>query len=341
MRDTVIFKSTSGVRTYNQIRSRALNFGAQLQGKWNWRKNEVLLVFAPNSVDAPLVYWGCHWAGGIVSPANPTYTPEELKYQIIDSDAKAIVVHSSLVETALAAAKLISFSTSRIWVIGAQSPTADLQQVESMLIDAAIGGKRPTINPETDTAYLVYSSGTTGSPKGAMVTHTNVVVDIILQRHVEGEHLDWRKDRFLALIPTYHIFGKLTFSVPHSDIQANEPAGLICLVHLPALMGLQTIVMEKFSVNQFLQDVKKESVTHVYVAPPIVLYLAKNPSMTREHLSSLRMVTSGGAPLAPDLIRAVYDRLQIPVRQAFGLTESTSAAHIQVLFWNAPQYQAP
>lgn len=101
-------------------------------------------------------------------------------------------------------------------------------------------------------------------------------------------------------------------------------------MHFPVLLGLQTTMMEKFSVNDFLQTVYQESITHVYVAPPVVLYLAKNPSMTRERLSSLRMVTSGGAPLAPDLIRAVYDRLKIPVRQSFGLTESTAPSHIQV-----------
>ncbi|CAG8381149.1 unnamed protein product [Penicillium salamii] len=312
--DHIIFKSPSGVRTYNDIRSRAQNFGAHLQSKWIWSKGDVLLTFSPNYLDAPSVYWGCHWAGGIVSPANPTYTADELKYQIIDSNAKAIVVHVSLRETALAASKLVGFPTSNIWVMGASSSVADLQHVESMLSVPTAAGSRPRINPAVDTAYLVYSSGTTGSPKGAMVTHTNVVADIILQRYVEGEHLDWRKDRFLALIPTYHIFG------------------LICLVHFPALMGLQTIIMEKFSVNEFLKNVKKESITHVYVAPPIVLYLAKNPSMTREHLASLRMLTSGGAPLAPDLIRTVYDRLKIPVRQAFGLTESTAVAHIQR--WN-------
>ena len=95
-------------------------------------------------------------------------------------------------------------------------------------------------------------------------------------------------------------------------------------------MGLQTTVMEKFSVNELLKNVKTDSITHIYVAPPVVLHLAKNPSMTRDQLSSLRMITSGGAPLAPDLIRAVYDRLGVPVRQAFGLTESTAVAHIQV-----------
>ena len=88
--------------------------------------------------------------------------------------------------------------------------------------------------------------------------------------------------------------------------------------------------MEKFTVNAFLQNVYTESITHVYVAPPVILYFAKNPSMTRNHLSSLRMVTFSGAPLVSDLIRSVYDRLRILVRQAFGLTESTAASHILV-----------
>lgn len=107
-------------------------------------------------------------------------------------------------------------------------------------------------------------------------------------------------------------------------------AGLVCLVHFPLLMGIETTVMEKFSVNSFLHTVQTESITHIYVAPPVVLHLAKDPAVTRGQLSSLRMVTSGGAPLAPDLVRAVYDRLKIPVRQGFGLTESTAASHMQV-----------
>lgn len=88
--------------------------------------------------------------------------------------------------------------------------------------------------------------------------------------------------------------------------------------------------MEKFSVKGFLHNVKAESITHIYAVPPVVLYLAKDPAMTREQLSSLRMVTSAAAPLAPDLIHALYDRLKVPVRQAYGLTESTAVTHLQV-----------
>jgi acyl-coenzyme A synthetase/AMP-(fatty) acid ligase len=95
-------------------------------------------------------------------------------------------------------------------------------------------------------------------------------------------------------------------------------------------MGIETTILEKFSVKTFLHNVQNESITHVYAVPPIVLYLASDPAMTREQLSSLRMVTSAAASLAPDLIRTVYDRLKVPVRQGFGLTESTGVSHVQV-----------
>lgn len=97
-------------------------------------------------------------------------------------------------------------------------------------------------------------------------------------------------------------------------------------------MGIQTTVMQKFSVDAFASYVRNDSITHVYVAPPVVLHLAKDPGFRKEDLSSLKMLTSGGAPLAADLIRTVYQRLGIPVRQAFGLTESTAVCHIQVGF---------
>ncbi|KAJ5195685.1 hypothetical protein N7449_006164 [Penicillium cf. viridicatum] len=310
--DHIIFKSSSGeVRTYSNIRSQALSFGANLQSQWGWQKGDILLVFAPNDIDVPALFWGCHWAGGVVSPANPTYTADELKYQLSDTGAKALVVHTSLLDTAIAAAKRVDFPVAHMLVVGPDSPEAELQHVESMLGGGAPGTTRPKIDAAVDTAFLVYSSGTTGRSKGARITHTNIVAEIIIQGQVDGEHISWRHDRFLTFLPTYHIFG------------------LVCLVHFPLLRGIETTIMEKFSVKSFLHNVQTESITHIYVSPPVVLYLAKDPAMTREQLSSLRMVTSGGAPLAPDLVRAVYDRLKIPVRQGFGLTESTAVSHMQ------------
>lgn len=254
-----------------------------------------------------------------------------MKYQLSDTGAKALVVHTSLLDTAIAAAKRIDFPVAHMLVVGPDSPEAELQHVESMLGGGAPGTTRPKIDAAVDIAFLVYSSGTTGRSKGARITHTNLVAELLIQREVDGEHLSWRHDRFLAFLPTYHIFGKSTLNGDSLIYRLTSLcAGLVCLVNFPLLMGIETTIVERFSVKSFLHNVQTESITHIYVAPPIVLHLAKDPAMTREQLSSLRMVTSGGAPLAPDLVRAVYDRLKIPVRQGFGLTESTAVSHIQV-----------
>lgn len=105
-----IFKSPSGeIRTYSDIRSQAVSFGVNLQSQWGWRKGDVLLLFAPNDIDVPTLLWGCLWAGGVVSPVNPTYTADELKHQLSDTGAKALVVHTSRLDTAIAAAKRVDF----------------------------------------------------------------------------------------------------------------------------------------------------------------------------------------------------------------------------------------
>jgi 4-coumarate--CoA ligase len=208
----VIFKSPPGeVRTFNDIRSQALSFGANLQVQWEWQKGDILLLFAPNDIDVPTLFWGCHWAGGVVSPANPAYTADELKYQLSDTGAKAMVVHTSLLDTALTAAKRIDFPIAHMLVFGPPSSEAELQHVESMLGGGAPGARRPRIDPVVDTAFLVYSSGTTGRPKGTRITHTNLVTNLVLQGRVEGPHMNWRQDRFLSFLPTYHIYGMSIF----------------------------------------------------------------------------------------------------------------------------------
>ncbi|KAH8693909.1 hypothetical protein BGW36DRAFT_399127 [Talaromyces proteolyticus] len=315
----VIFESatTNSRRTYADIRSTAQSFGANLQANWDWKKGDVLVILSPNSVDTPALVWGCHWAGGIVSPANPGYKVNELRYHLLDSESKGIVVHASLIPVAVEAAKAAGISLERVLVVGGNEADAiphRLMHITQMLQNTPPKGVRPVINPLVDVAFLVYSSGTTGTPKGAMVTHSNVVSAVTLQSHVEGKYLDWKSDRILALLPTYHIYG------------------LICLLHLPMHLGLRTVIMEKFTVDSFRRHVEDYSISHAYVAPPVVLYMGKDPKFQGANMSSLRMVTSGGAPLGEELVRAVYRRLRIPVRQAFGLTETTGVCHIQR--WN-------
>ncbi|RJE17148.1 AMP-binding enzyme, partial [Aspergillus sclerotialis] len=152
----VIFKSptTPEARTYADIRSTALNFGSNLKAKWGWQKGDVLIVFSPNSIDIPALIWGCHWAEGIVSPANPAYSVDEFKYQVVDSGAKSMAVHSSCLSIAMAAAKLTGFPLARIVVFGDDTSQLGVNHVKSMTSESTPGMTRTSLDPACDAAFL-------------------------------------------------------------------------------------------------------------------------------------------------------------------------------------------
>jgi acyl-CoA synthetase (AMP-forming)/AMP-acid ligase II len=161
---------------------------------------------SPNSIETPSIIWGCHYAGGVVAPINPDLSALDLCYQLMNSGAKALVIHPAAIQTALEAARMAKLPQQRVLVLDNTATT--LQTVSEFVSGAAateVGCS--LISPAEDLAYLVYSSGTTGKPKGVMISHRNVVAATLLQSLVEGPHTDWRKDRTLAVLPVYHIYG--------------------------------------------------------------------------------------------------------------------------------------
>ncbi|KAI9374800.1 hypothetical protein BJX61DRAFT_496407 [Aspergillus egyptiacus] len=319
--DHVLFQDGASKRSYTfqDLRVKSAQFGRGLRSLWSWKKGDVLVLMSPNCVDTPLVTWGCHYTGGIVAPVNPGLSAHELQQQIVRSKAKGMVVHPSCLSAASEAARLARLPMDRVLVLGDTEQKYDglatVTQFMSRVTKSSLAETGPARISPDDVAFLVYSSGTTGLPKGVMVSHRNVVADVVLQAAVESPHVTWRKDRTLAVLPTYHIYG------------------LICLVHLPVRLGTTTVFMSKFDLPTFCSLIREHSITHVYVAPPIVLHLAKSPSINPSDLISLRMITSGGAPLGAALIQDTHSRWKIPIRQAYGLSETTSVSHIQR--WNS------
>ncbi|KAL4999351.1 hypothetical protein BDV10DRAFT_193772 [Aspergillus recurvatus] len=309
----VIFQdgASNSSYTYADLRTHSAKFGSALKTKWGFKKGDVLALMSPNCIDTPAVTWGCHYTGGIVAPVNPGLSARELQLQLERSQAKGMVVHASCLGTALEAAKLASLPSDRVLVLGTADKSGAALATSQLMSSAPSEPVGPVHIEPDDVAFLVYSSGTTGLPKGVMVSHRNVVADVVLQAAIESLHVNWKRDRTLAVLPTYHIYG------------------LICLVHLPVWLGTTTIFMDKFDLQRFSKLIREHSIAHAYVAPPIVLHLAKNPSINGRDLSSLRMLTSGGAPLGEALIHETYDRWKIPIRQAYGLSETTSVSHIQ------------
>jgi 4-coumarate--CoA ligase len=282
-------------------------------GQWNWQKDDVLALYTPNSIDTPAIVWGTHFAGGILSPANPTYTVEELAFQLQNSGAKALATQLPLIENARKAAQKVGLPEDRIILLGGgRDERSQFRHFTSLGNIAGLSrhGRVKVNDPAKELAFLAYSSGTTGLPKGVMLTHRNLVSNLLMglaASSVTGE------DRLLAFLPFYHIYG------------------LSGLVHQSLYRGLTCIVMEKFDLEQFCKLVQQHKITFSYVVPPVVLGLSKHPVVDKYDLSSLRMMTSAAAPLTKELVDAAYKRLRIPVTQAFGLSETSPSTHVQPL----------
>lgn len=323
--DKVIYLDPNTKRsyTYAQVRNTALNFGKGLKALWDWKKGGVLGIYSPNCIDTPAVIWGTSWAGGVTSPANPGYTTEELAFQLKDSGAKALVTQKAFLKTALEACKRAGIEEDRIILMGDErDATAKYKHFTNIRnISGASRYRKTKINPSKDLAFLVYSSGTTGHPKGVMLSHTNIVSNTMMNAVIEGVHLSWKGgrdnqgDKTIAFLPFFHIYG------------------LTVLIHQSMYIGWTLVVMPTFSLEKFCSIIQEHRITMGYVVPPVVLMLAKSPIVSKYDLSSLRMMNSGAAPLTRDLVEAAYERLKIPVKQGYGLSETSPTTHIQT--WEA------
>ncbi|MFE2375436.1 4-coumarate--CoA ligase family protein [Streptomyces sp. NPDC059398] len=266
-------------------------------------KGDVLALHSPNSIAYPAVLHGASRAGATVTTVHPLATPEEFAKQLRDSAARWIVTVARLLDVARRAAELVG-GIEEIFV-------CDRAEGHRSVMDlAAPGAPVPAvaIDPADDIAVLPYSSGTTGTPKGVMLTHRSLATNLAqlhpFARMGPGE-------RILAVLPFFHIYG------------------LTALLNAPLRYGATVVVLPRFELGQFLAAIEEHRINGLYVAPPIVLALAKHPSVERYDLSSLDYIVSAAAPLDASLAAACSARLGLPpVRQAYGMTELSPGTHV-------------
>ncbi|MFI1374998.1 4-coumarate--CoA ligase family protein [Streptomyces longwoodensis] len=267
------------------------------------RKGDVLALHSPNTVAFPLAFYAATRAGASVTTVHPLCTPEEFAKQLGDSGARWIVTVSPLLATARRAAELAG-GVEEVFV-------CDSAPGHRSLIDMLASRApepRPDIDPVEDVAALPYSSGTTGVPKGVMLTHRQIATNLAQLEPAIPAQPD---DRILAVLPFFHIYG------------------LTALMNAPLRQGATVVVLPRFELEPFLAAIQTHRITGLYVAPPIVLALAKHPAVAQYDLSSLRYVISAAAPLDADLAAACAKRLGLPpVGQAYGMTELSPGTHV-------------
>jgi acyl-CoA synthetase (AMP-forming)/AMP-acid ligase II len=297
----IVCAATGRSLTYAELDLAIRRVAAGLHAK-GIRKGDVVGLVSPNLPDFAVVFYAITLLGAICSTVNPIATAEEIGAQFADSEAVMLFTIPDLFEKCSAAARLAS-TVREIVVFGSvdgATPYASL---------FAHGDVPPSveIDPATDVCALPYSSGTSGVPKGVMLTHRNLVANL---RQCETAHMDIRSDDvMLGVLPFFHIYG------------------MVVVMGGALRMGATIVSIPRFDLEHFLGTIQKHRVTYMNLVPPIILALAKHPVVANYDLSSVRIIGSGAAPLSADLADACASRLGCLVRQGYGLTETSPVSH--------------
>ncbi|MEV5014036.1 4-coumarate--CoA ligase family protein [Streptomyces sp. NPDC053780] len=267
------------------------------------RKGDVLALHSPNTVAFPLAFYAATRAGASVTTVHPLATADEFAKQLSDARARWIVTVSPLLDTARRAAELAGGVQEILVCDSAPGHRSLIDMLASTAPEPRIA-----IDPAEDVAALPYSSGTTGTPKGVMLTHRQIATNLA---QLEPLMPAAPGDRVLAVLPFFHIYG------------------LTALMNAPLRLGATVVVLPRFDLEQFLAAIQNHRITGLYVAPPIVLALAKHPLVAEYDLSSLKYIVSAAAPLDARLAAACSRRLGLPpVGQAYGMTELSPGTHV-------------
>src|SRR2546427_3819647 len=288
------------VVSYAELDERTDRLAAALARRGIVRGDRVTL-FMPSSIEFVVAFYGTLKAGGVVNPINAQSKEREVRFQLEDSGAKALLVHEALWPVVEPLRGELAASTT-LAVTGAGVPGAtrfDDLVAETGAAPAARAGLE-------DLAALPYTSGTTGFPKGVMLTHRNLTAN---QQQFFAAVPVRRDDVFLNVLPYFHIYA------------------LNLLMSGAISLGATQVVMSRFDMVEYCTLVERHRATLCFIVPPIVLGLAASPEVDKHDFSSVRFFFSGAAPLAPDPARRMTQRLGKPLIQGYGLTETSPVTH--------------
>ena len=289
--------------TYGQLPALVARVAAGIARR-GFNKGERFAIYSPNLPEYALAFHAVASLGGVLTTVNPLYTAGELAKQLNDSGARYLLTVPPFLATAREAAA--QSKVEEIFVFG---------EAEGATPFAALlagDGQAPpvAIDPRKDLVALPYSSGTTGLPKGVMLTHYNLVAQLCCVEGVSDAALIQPEDTVLAFLPFFHIYG------------------IVAFLNLSLRLGATVVTMPRFDLEQYLQMVQKYRVTILHLVPPIVLALAKHPSVVNYDLSQVRGAFSAAAPLSGIVADALHERLGFRVSQAYGMTEVSGASHL-------------
>jgi len=271
--------------------------GLALQGV---KKGEVFAIYSPNLPEVALAFHAVASLGAATTMVPPPFTDEEIIKQLKDSGARYLLTVPQLIQNAHYVADAAGIT--KLFVIGEAEGAIPFA---SLLGEAQLANSTP-INVHEDFAALPYSSGTTGLPKGVMLTHRNLVA---MLRLMETNEAFSRDDTMICVVPMYHLYG------------------LHIVVNLGLSEGATIVTVPRYDLDQFLQVLEKYKVTVAPLVPPLVLTLSLAPQVEQHNLSALRLIHCGAAMLADNIAQDCSRRLGCEIRYGYGMTEVSPLSH--------------
>lgn len=308
-RPALINGLTGEVKSFVEVKDAAWRIASGLS-RLGFRRNDKLLVISENSVEYILMFYAVVWIGGTITMVNPHYLSNDIARQATDSEASYILTSKHFVPKSLEVAGLLKNQIKKVIVVGEASGCLPLSVL--MSDDGSAFPKNIDLDPRSDVALLPFSSGTTGLPKGVMLTHYNMVSNAMQSDIFSDPQTFLEKESTnLGLLPFYHIYA-------------------ILISFLGSLaMGQTTVVIPEFNPQMFLDLIKKYKISLTYVVPPIVLFLNKNPMAAEADLSSLKRIICAAAPLPVEMIKELHTkRPYCVIGQGYGMTETSPAISV-------------
>lgn len=306
--------------------SQELGFKADQGTEWD----KVVACFSLNNIDYMTLAWAVHRLGGILSCVNAAYNADELAYQVKDSGAKAIFTCLPLLKTATEGAAKVGLGKEKLFLIDLPAAaTPGLSNPGHKTLEQFVkqGAGLPQFKPADSTwkkgdgakriAFLCYSSGTSGLPKGVMIAHKNVIANTIQFSTLAIPHrksmakeqgVDVYTENVLGLLPMSHIYA------------------LVVICHVGSFRGDHVVVLPKYDFKWLLQTIQDYKLNTLYLVPPMVIHMTKQPDIVKQYdISSVTGAFTGAAPLGEETAKASMDQIpHMALIQGYGLTETST-----------------
>lgn len=300
--------------TYQELSGLVHVFTSAIQAA-GVQKGDRVAIMLPNCPQYVISYFGALNAGAIITQINPLLVERELQYILSDSGAETIIALDALYPRI----KAIQPNTNvkNIIMVSMQPTDADFapDKTFEQFLQTATGTVTPVqIDPENDIAVLQYTGGTTGRSKGAMLTHRNLVANIIQSYEFFKSDITFGKERSLTVIPLFHVFGMTS--------------GMNLSIHC----GSANTLLPRFDVEELLQTISREQTTMFPGVPTMYVALTNHPKASEYSLSSIRVCNSGSAPMPVELMKEFERKTGAMVLEGFGLSEASPVTHCNPIF---------